>query len=113
MSILSDVKTLFEPLQLPIETGVYKGEAVDRYIVLVPMSDTFHLHADNIPNAEVQDLRISIYAKGNYRKLTNRIVKLLLGAEFTITDRRYIGYETETNYYHYVVDIEKNYELED
>ena len=26
------------------------------------------------------------------------LVKLLLGADFTITDRRYIGYETETGY---------------
>ena len=83
------------------------------YIVLVPLSDTFELHADNTPNAEVQELRISIYAKGNYKKLTNQIVKILLNAEFTVTDRRYIGYETETDYFHYVVDIAKNYELEE
>ena len=113
MSILADVKLLFEPLNLPIETGVYKGDAVDTYIVLVPMSDWFVLHADNVPNGEVQELRISLYSKSNYRKITNQVVKLLLGADFTITDRRYIGYETETGYYHYVVDIEKNYELED
>lgn len=113
MSILADVITLLDSLKHPIETGVYKGDEVDTYIVLVPMSDTYHLHADNKPNAEVQDLRISLYTKGNYKKITNQIVKLLLGSEFTITDRRYIGYETETGYYHYVVDIEKNYELED
>lgn len=113
MSILADVKLLFESLNLPIETGVYKGDAVDTYIVLVPMSYGFVLHADNMPNSEVQELRISLYSKSNYRKITNQIVKLLLGADFTITDRRYIGYETETGYYHYVVDTEKNYELED
>ena len=38
---------------------------------------------------------------------------IVVGAEFTITDRRYIGYETETGYHHYVVDAQKNYELED
>lgn len=113
MSILADVKELLESLKVPVATGVYKGTATDTYIVLVPLSDTFELHADNAPNAEVQELRISIYAKGNYKKLTNQITKKLLNAEFTVTDRRYIGYETETDYFHYVVDVAKNYELEE
>lgn len=113
MSILADVKELLEPLKVPMATGVYKGAVTDAYIVLVPLSDAFELHADNTPNAEVQELRISIYAKGNYKKLTNQIVKKLLNAEFTVTDRRYIGYETETDYFHYVVDVAKNYELEE
>lgn len=63
MSILADVKELLEPLNVPIATGVYKGTATDTYLVLVPMSDTFELHADNMPNAEVQELRVSIYTK--------------------------------------------------
>ena len=113
MSILADIKELLEPLKVAVATGVYKGNAPDTYIVLVPLSDAFELHADNLPNAEVQELRISIYTKGNYKKLTNQIVKKLLNAEFTVTDRRYIGYETETDYFHYVVDIAKNYELEE
>lgn len=113
MSILADVKELLEPLKVPMATGVYKGAAIDAYIVLVPLSDAFELHADNTPNAEVQELRISIYTKGNYKKITNQIVKKLLNAEFTVTDRRYIGYETETDYFHYVVDVAKNYELEE
>lgn len=113
MSILADIKDLLEPLNVSIATGVYKGSAPDTYIVLVPLSDTFELHADNLPNAEVQELRISIYTKGNYKKLTNQIVRKLLNTEFIVTDRRYIGYETETDYFHYVVDIAKNYELEE
>lgn len=113
MNILADVKELLEPLKVPMATGVYKGTAMKTYIVLIPLSDNFELHADDAPNAEVQELRISIYTKGNYRKLANQIVKKLLNAEFTITDRRYIGYETETDYFHYVVEIAKNYELEE
>lgn len=113
MSILSETKELLDFFGYPIATGVYKGTATETYIVLVPLDDNFELHADNTPNAEVQELRISIFAKGNYRKLANRIVKELLKAEFTVTDRRYIGYETETDYFHYVVEIAKNYELEE
>lgn len=113
MSILSETKELLDSLNYPIVTGVYKGTATDTYIVLIPLSDNFELHADNAPKAEVQELRISIFAKGNYRKLANQIVKKLLNADFTVTDRRYIGYETETDYFHYVVEIAKNYELEE
>ena len=46
MSILADVKELLESLKVPVATGVYKGTAIDTYIVLVPLSDTFELHAD-------------------------------------------------------------------
>lgn len=113
MTILENLNALLANIGAPIETGVFSGKATREYIVIVPMTDTFHLHADNAPNAEVQDARLSIYTQGNYKKLKNSIVKALLGDDFTITDRRYIGFETDTGYHHYVVDTEKNYELED
>ena len=113
MSVLSDINMALEPLGIPLETGVFKDDAPEKYIVIVPMADSFALHSDNAPGCEVQEARISLYAKGSYTKEKNAIGRAVLSADFTITDRRYIGYETETGYYHYVVDTEKNYELED
>lgn len=113
MSVLSDINATLEPLGIPLETGVFKDEAPDKYIVVVPMADSFELHADNTPEYDVQEARISMYAKGSYTKEKNAIVRALLGAEFTITDRRYIGYETETGYFHYNVDVAKHYEMEE
>lgn len=113
MTILENLNTLLNNIGIPIETGVFSGKAPKEYIVIVPMSDTFHLHADNVPNAEVQDARLSIFTQGNYKQIKKDIVKALLGDDFTITDRRYIGFESDTGYHHYVVDVEKNYELED
>lgn len=113
MTILENLNALLANIGAPIETGVFSGKAPRKYIVIVPMTDTFHLHADNVPNAEVQGARVSIFTQGNYKQLKNDIVKALLRDDFTITDRRYIGFETDTGYHHYVVDIEKNYELED
>jgi hypothetical protein len=40
-------------------------------------------------------------------------VKALLAAGYTITDRQYIGYETETGYHHYNVDVAQYYEMEE
>lgn len=113
MSVLSDINTALESLGIPLETGVFHEEAPYKYIVVVPMADSFELHADNTPRCDVQEARISLYAKGSYTKEKNTIIRALLGADFTITDRRYIGYETETGYFHYNVDVAKHYEMEE
>ena len=113
MSLLADIQKAVSPLKIPIETGVFKDEAPEKYIVVTPIADSFELHADNAPGGDVQEARLSLYCQGNYMKDKNALVKLLLADDFTITDRRYIGYETETGYFHYVVDVAKNYEMEE
>lgn len=113
MSILADLYTVLAALDLPIETGVFKDEAPDRYLVIVPMVDSFALHADNSPGVDVQEVRLSLYSKGNYIKDKNALVKTLLSNDFTVTDRRYISYETETGYHHYAVDVAKHYQMEE
>ena len=113
MSVLADIQTALSALDIPIETGVFTDAAPAKYIVVVPIVDTFDLHADNAPGIDVQEARLSLYAQGNYMEDKNAIVKTLLGADFTITDRRYIGYETDTGYHHYAVDVAKHYEMEE
>ena len=113
MSVLADIQSALSALDIPVETGVFSDAAPAKYIVVVPIVDTFDLHADNAPGIDVQEARLSLYAQGNYMADKNAIVKMLLGADFTITDRRYIGYETETGYHHYAVDVAKHYEMEE
>ena len=112
MSVLADLQTTLGGLQIPIETGVFTDKAPDQYMVVVPLSDTFELHADNTPEGETQEARISIYTQGSYTKAKNAIVRTLFGTDMYITDRRYIGFETDTGYHHYVIDVAKIYELE-
>lgn len=111
MSILEELQTVLSDMPAPIETGVFSDKAPDAYLVLVPMTDSFALHGDNTPLVDVQEVRISIYTKGSYTKLKNAVIRKLLNAEFTITARQYIGYETETGYHHYNVDAAKHYEF--
>ena len=113
MSILSDIQTALSGVNIPIETGVFSDAAPSKYMVVVPMADSFDLHADNGPGCDVQEARISLFAQGSYTKEKNAVVKALLAADLTITDRRYIGYETETGYHHYAVDVANYYELEE
>ncbi|MFP3153354.1 hypothetical protein LQZ18_02785 [Lachnospiraceae bacterium ZAX-1] len=113
MSILADLQVTLAPLSIPIETGIFSSDAPSEYIVIVPMSDVFEVHADNLPEIDVQEVRISLYSKGNYTKAKNALVRALLADDFTITARQYIGYETDTGYHHYNVDVAKYYELEE
>lgn len=111
--LLTTLKTIADELRIPVETGVFKGAAPDCYAVLTPMADTFELYADNKPNHEVQEVRISLFDKGNYLRTKNALVRALLYADITMTDRRYIGHEDDTRYHHYAIDAAKEYETEE
>ena len=112
MSILAELNTLLSPI-LPVETGVFSEKPPDEYLVLTPMTDEFPLFGDNTPLVDLSEVRISLFSKGNYLQRKRQITLTLLDADFTITDRRYIGYESDTGYHHYAIDVAKDFELED
>ena len=110
-SILKDISEALEPLGIPIETGVFSEKPPEEYLVLVPMSDIFDHYADDLPSAELQEVRLSLFSKVNYQARKNEVVKALLGAGFSITDRRYLGYEEDTGFHHFAIDVARVYEV--
>ncbi|NCC15700.1 MAG: hypothetical protein EOM28_05040 [Clostridia bacterium] len=113
MSLLSDLNEVLEPLNIPIETGVFSGVPPDEYLVFIPLTDMFEVHADNRPGFDVQEVRISLFSKGNYLERKRQVTTALLNADITVTERRYIGHEDDTGYHHYAIDVAKNYRLEE
>ena len=113
MSLLSELKIVIEAVGLPVETGVLSDEPPDEYVVVTPLADTYELHADNLPEYEIQEARLSLFSRGNYLKRKKQLSNALLAADFTITDRRYIGHEDDTGYHHYAIDVAKLYRLEE
>jgi hypothetical protein len=111
MNILSELTALLTGLNIPFEAGHYSGIPPDEYLVIIPLADSFALSADNLPQADVQEARLAIYSKKNYYPLRNQLTKKLLESDFTISDRRYIGFEADTKYHHAVIDVTKNYEI--
>ena len=111
MSLLETLNTLLSPLS-PIETGTFSQPPPARYLVLTPLMESFHLYADNRPQHEIQEVRLSLFDKWNYNTIKNQIIQTLLQAEITITDRRYLGYEVDTGYHHFVIDVAKDYPRE-
>ena len=113
MSLLSEIKAAVTGCGLPVETGVFSGEPPEEYVVVTPLADTYELHADNLPGYETQEVRLSLFSKGNYTAIKDTLVRALLGADFCITDCRYIGHEDDTGFHHYAIDVAKTYEMEE
>ena len=111
MSLLSDLNEVLMPLDIPIETGVFSGVPPDEYLVFIPLTDIFEVHADNRPGFDVQEVRISLFSKGNYQQRKRQIITALLNADITVTERRYIGHEDDTGYHHYAIDCGKCYSV--
>lgn len=109
--ILSELNSLFETINIPVETGIFSGEPPVEYIVLTPLSESFAVFGDNKPLADISEVRISLFSKNNYIKRKNQLVMMLIQADFVITDRRYIGFEENSEYHHYCIDVSQYYEL--
>jgi len=112
-NILQELNALLIGLGVPIETGIFKGKPPEEYLVITPMSDIYAVFADDQPQFETQEVRLSLFSKQNYIPRKNQIVKALLAAEFIITDRLYIGYEEDVDFHQYIVDISKVYEIKE
>jgi len=111
MNILTELNTLLSGLGVSVETGVFSDKAPDEYVVITPLADTFPVHADDRPQSETQEARLSLFSKGNYIQRKNEIVRALLAADYTITARLYVGHEADTGYHHYAIDCGKCYEI--
>lgn len=111
MSLLSELKEIAGQCGLPVETGIFSDAAPDDYLVLTPLADSFDLFGDDRPGRDIQEVRLSLFTKGSYTEKKNALVRLLLAADMTITDRRYIGHEDDTGYHNYAIDVAKSYEF--
>ncbi|TFJ55443.1 hypothetical protein CKN96_12630 [Carnobacterium maltaromaticum] len=110
--ILEELNVLLSNLDIPVETGEFSGPGPDVYSVLTPLSDRFEVYGDNLPLIDVNEVRISLFSKDNYLESKRQITQALLGADFTITDRIFVGFEKDTKYYHLAIDVAKHYEME-
>lgn len=113
MSILEELNTLLTGIGLSVETSVFSGTPPDEYLVITPLADTFEGYADDLPQQEIQEVRLSLFSKCSYTARKNQIVRSLLENNFTVTDRRYIGHEDDTCYHHYAIDILKEFNVEE
>ena len=103
--MLEELHAIVESAGLPVETGVFSGTAPDAYVVITPISEHFALFSDDTPSMNIEEARLSLFSKKNYTQKKDLLVRMLLTAGFTVSDRRYIGHEADTGYHHYSIDL--------
>ena len=108
--MLEELNTIVESAGLPVETAVFSGTAPDAYVVITPISEHFGLFSDDGPGMNIEEARLSLYSKKNYTQKKDLLVRMLLTAGFTVSERRYIGYEADTGYHHVAIDVAKETE---
>ena len=103
--MLEELNTIVESAGLPVETGVFSGTAPEEYVVITPISEHFALFSDDTPGMNIEEARLSLFSKKNYTQKKDLLVRTLLTAGFTVSDRQYIGHEADTGYHHYSIDL--------
>ena len=104
--LLAQLTNIADKLGLPFEVGLYTTTPVPQtYLVATPLADVLDVFADNQPSIEVEEVRLALFTKGNYLDLRNRITRALLDTGLTIAARTYVGFEADTGFHHYAIDV--------
>lgn len=104
--LLENLSHIAKQLGLAYAVSCYTDSpAPDTYLVFTPLTDSLEVFADNTPGVEIEEARISLFTKTNYLSLRDQITKALISARLVITGRRYIGYEADTGFHHYSIDV--------
>ena len=104
--LLENLSHIAKQLRLAYAVSCYTDSpAPDTYLVFTPLTDSFEIFADNTPGVEIEEARISLFTKTNYLGLRNQLTRALIDVGLTVTARRYIGYEADTGFHHYSIDV--------
>lgn len=104
--LLERIRAVADQLGVSFEVGLSRQTPPpDTYLVATPLSDELTVFADNTPGIEIEEARISLFTKTNYLGLRNQLTRALIDAGLTVTARRYIGYEADTGFHHYSIDV--------
>lgn len=104
--LLENLSRIAKQLGLAYAVSCYTDSpAPDTYLVFTPLTDSFEIFADNTPGIEVEEVRIALFTKTNYLGLRNQLTRALIDVGLTVTARRYIGYEADTGFHHYSIDV--------
>ncbi|AHI22086.1 hypothetical protein FYJ24_08370 [Actinomycetaceae bacterium WB03_NA08] len=109
--LLEQLTAIADQEGLPIAVGLFTDSpAPATYLVATPLSDVFDVFADNRPGVEIEEVRLAVFTTGNYLTTRDRLTRGLLDADLTVTARRYVGFEADTGYHHYAIDVASHHQ---
>lgn len=112
MTLNELINTALAPLKVSVTVVEHIPDDAERFCVIIPASDNFECCGDDRPLSGTEGAELALYCKGNYLAFRDEVLKLLVGAGITVTGGRYLEYEENTEYHHYIYEIvdARNYE---
>lgn len=113
MTLNEQIDKALKPLEITVSVIEHPVDGTsDRFCVIVPENDNFECCGDDAPISGTENAELALYCRGDYLAFRDEVLKLLVGSGLTVTGGRYLEYEKDTEYHHYifeVVDV-RNYE---
>ena len=109
MNALAELTEIMGRLDIPVETGVFSDAAPALYCVLTPLYEESAVQGDGEELLTRQEVRISLYSQEEYTSAKKKIVAAVKANGFTVTSRFYIGFDDETAYHQFEIDVAKDY----
>lgn len=106
MNLTERIDVALAPLGVPVSVMEHmtdRGKS-DKFIVIVPENDDI-AYADDKPLAFVEGAALQLYCIGNYLGFRDEVTNALISADITISSRRYMEYEQDTGYHHYIIEV--------
>lgn len=104
MNINPLIISALDGIGCPVSPIKHNG-AEDTYIVFYTYSETPELFADDEAIGETTYGTVNIYSKGNFKALAKEVKSRLKQAGFVVRGSGPEGYELDTGYYSYPIEI--------
>lgn len=105
MTLNERIITALVPLGISVDVTEHTPDGAERFCVIIPAADNFECCGDDRPLSGTETAELALYCKGNYLAFKDAVLKLLVDADITITNARYLEFEDDTNYHHYIFEV--------
>lgn len=104
MTLNKRIIAALKPLDVSVTVTEHTPDGAERFCVIIPGADGFECCADDRPVSGTETAELALYCKGNYLAFKDAALGLLIGAGITVTSARYLEFEEDTDYHHYVIE---------
>ncbi len=101
------IKNVLESIGIPCERGIYTGKKKpEEYCTFIRLLKDAATHADDKGSGEREIYRITLFSKGNFEELLEKLIDAMEAEDFYINGVDTEQYEPETGYWMVPITIE-------
>lgn len=104
MNVNPLIEQALDGIGCPVSPIIFDGDA-DTYITYYTMSEADEEFADDVAIGAGTEATVNVFSKSNFKSLVKEVRKRLRQAGFSVLPSGLELFESETGYYHVVIEI--------